>query len=497
MARPRKYKTKKELDDWYWNWLQADLSYLLRPHGQTRFHRFCDKALDGSGSPVVGECHRRMGKSFDLIVRAVQCCLRTPGAIARIGAPTEKQALEIIATDMPDLLDECPQRFRPRTVGSKYYWRNPRWEEDARDSVLHIVGCDYKRGELLRGAGANFVGLDEAGWIRDLEYIRRSVIAPQFDRTDNPEFIIVSTPPPSGDHYFVSPGGLVEEAIGSQRFIKIPGSSNPDFNEREKRKFLEAAGINEDSVEYLREIECCHISDVTRMVVPEFPEHKEAICQAWRRPRYFIPWMIMDTGWTDHTAVLYCYPDFEKQLLIVEDMTWRHYSTLGVLEKIIRQKMQELYTDAPPVFGQPMIEMVRQVADCTELDLQTLNLDHGFWWQAVEKYGREAAIAELRTAVQNERIRIHPRNCEPLIYQLENALWNESRTHFQRSRRLGHCDALMALVYAWRMIIMAENPYPDRTYNTDREWVVDVPSGANQQVSEGILRAFGLKENWN
>lgn len=479
----------RSIRDWYRAWWDGRLEYLLRPDGQRRLYRFVEERAGGAPAPIVAECHRRLGKSFLGLVRAVECCLKAPARVAKIGAPTIKMAADIIEQNMGDLFEECPNEFKPRRSGDKWYWRNPRWGKDARESVLQIVGCDYKKGNLMRGTSVDMVFLDEAGYIEHLEYIRRSVIAPQFDKAEEPEFLIFSTPPEEMSHPFTAPGGVVEEAIRKGRHIIIRGSDNEDFDEREEQRFLEAAGVDKGSIEYLREIECQHISDERKMVVPEFLAARDRVLERLQRPSHFYPWVVMDTAWSDYTAVLFAYVDFERQKLCIEDEIWMHYRTLGEIADAVKAKEWELYADCAPLDGVPAIDSVRHLADCTELEIQSLARDHGLFFRPVEKYDKFSAIAALRTAIQRDRIRIDPRRAPSLVYQLENAVWNEARTDFKRTKKMGHCDSLMAAVYLNRMVTMDENPFPNPLYVPAREFRVEEP-----EDWEGLGRIIGRRE---
>ena len=463
-----------------------------RRHGQTHLDDFVTDVMDsdpGSAKPIVVECHRRLGKTFWLIKKFVELCLKKPRSTCIIGAPTLKQVKDIVMPDLDDLLVDCPPEFKPYPKEGLWLFNNPAWKDKSLHSRLKIVGCDYKKGNLLRGTGAVAIGLDEAGYIEHLDYIVKNVIAAQFDQVKDPLFVLISTPPRNMDHDFTRPGGYVENAIKQKRHMLIPGSRNKDFTEREKSKILDIIGGDEKSVEYLREVECKHISDDSILVVPEYQKVKHIIEEKRERPKHFVPWMCMDTGWTDYTAVLFGYVDFDANLFVYEDMIWTHYRTLGDLADMIRKKEHELY-DGLQVFGDPMIESVRRLADCTEIEIQTLYHDFELFFEAVDKYDKNTALGSFRTAIQRARVRIDPERCAPLVYQLENATWNERRGDFERSKTLGHCDALVAAVYLNRMVLMDENPFPDVIFNKDRQFSIEKPEITEANALMNILGRF-------
>lgn len=526
-----KERTPEETIDWYRQWYQADLSYLLRPGGQARLDAFiedCRAREPGSARPIAAECHRRLGKSFNAIRRAVQRCLRAPRTIAKIGAPTKELARDIVELDLADLLEDCPPAFQPRTVGDKFYWHNPAWKS-SKESMLHVVGLDHKKGNLMRGTGMDFCAIDEAGYVEHLEYIMRSIIAPQFDRTDDPEYLIMSTPPPNMDHHFVRPSGVLDMAMQHDRHIKIAGSDNPDFTERDKEKWAEAAGVEIDSVEYRREIECEHIADEGRLIVPEWPAVASISTRAMKRPEYFRPWIVMDTGWQDYTAILFCYFDFERQLIVVEDMIWTHYTSTYDLARMFRQKVEELY---PPEvramltreehvravhairydFNESSHSVLKDIekrenwdaswekeiwndglimiADMTKREVEDFARDYALFFEPAEKSHKFSRVASFRRTIQKGQWRINKKTCGPLVYQLENGLLNEKRTDFERGEAVGHCDALAAAIYLNAMMAWNDNPFPAPVVDKDIEFVLD-PTKYSES-SWQIQQAFGI-----
>ena len=71
-------------------------------------------------------------------------------------------------------------------------------------------------------------------------------------------------------------------------------------------------------------------------------------------------------------------------------------------------------------------------------------------------------VNELRLLLKSDAIRIHPR-CKQLICELQEAVWNTSRTKFARvqvGEKRSHYDLLAALVYFIRAVNKYDNPYP-------------------------------------
>ena len=87
---------------------------------------------------------------------------------------------------------------------------------------------------------------------------------------------------------------------------------------------------------------------------------------------------------------------------------------------------------------------------------------HTFQVSAPRKDRLEAMVNELRLLLKSDAIRIHPR-CKQLICELQEAVWNTSRTKFARvqvGEKRSHYDLLAALVYFIRAVNKYVNPYP-------------------------------------
>jgi hypothetical protein len=171
-----------------------------------------------------------------------------------------------------------------------------------------------------------------------------------------------------------------------------------------------------------------------------------------QRPTHFFPHTCLDTGWNDWNAALFGYVDFTRQTLVIEDEVVARYQSTGAIAELIRSKELLHYGKNP---RKPV-----RMGDLTEQALADMRLDHKIFIKPADKYDRESAIATLRTGIMAGRVEIHER-CRNLIYQCRNGIWNKQRTQFERSERIGHCDALAALIYLYRMARWHHNPFPD------------------------------------
>lgn len=437
-------------------WYQGDLSYLLRPDGQTRVYEFTKdwkRENQDSVLPIIWNCHRRMGKSFCLILKCIERCLQYPGQEVRFGAPTSKMAKEIVEPLIQQVLSDCPEALKPIRRQNNWSFRNPRWEGKARPSTLHLVGC--KEGaDTQRGLASDMVVLDECREIDKFEYVVGSIFGFHFAGRENPLMILASTPPDTMDHAWVAK--YLEEGRREDRYIEVRADQNTDFTERDRKILLPLCGGSEETTTWQREALCQLITDEKSLVIPEFRIVKESVAvDHYERPEFFFPHECMDFGFVDYTACLFGYVDFKKQLLIIDDEYVVHYKSLGDIARGIKDKETALYPGT-------LLYPVRRFGDNEQLALQTLSRDYGLYVSAADKWNAEAAIADLRTKFQEGKIRIHKR-CKELLYQLANGIKDE-KGKIVRTEKCGHCDAIMALVYLNRMVNWSQNPYPFKQF---------------------------------
>ena len=421
-------------------------------------------------------------------------CIRTPGLRCVYGAPTYAQVREIVEPLLSQLLLSCPANLQPKSRGYSFRFRNPRWGSKE-FSTLALVGVDVKRGDNLRGLHADEVWLDEVRDVRALRYIVEDVIVPQFIGRDNPVLGMVTTPPRTNDHEWVQ--YFRPKALGEGRYLEIPGSKNPDFTEADKQLILRAIGGDEDSIGYRREVECECISDPEDLIVPEFTMEKEHIVrhvlrkertyyeadtgERYKLPRQYFPYVVMDTGYDpDFTAILFIYADFHRAKLVVVDEVFKRRMTLKEIASDVRKGVHKWFRAS--------VHQTRYLADMEKRAVVDLRTEYKLPFRAVKKHDADAGLARARTAIRVHKVEILS-TCVRLIDQLENGIWNENKTDFERTDANGHWDAGKALVYAVRMTNLHENPYIGDSRNYSDEFY-SVP----EPEKKGTLRmALGRK----
>lgn len=467
-------------------WFRGELSYLLRPNAQRALHEF---SLDfrrenpDSFDPIVMNCHRRLGKTYLLLLMCIERCLSKPGQQVKYGAPTYTMARDISRPVLDEIILDCPQDLRPRRTGYEYYFKNPRWEDREAYSVLKILGTDVEEGNRLRGQACDMAALDEAGLMKNLGYLMSSILGPQFAGREDPLTILASTPPPSMDHDFVTTA--IPQAIEARTYKVVPVIENDDFTERDERIVLQMCpGRSKESTAWKREALCELIADESQLVIPEFQKAEENIVvDDYRLPSRWQPHVCIDSGWSDYTGVLFAAIDFVNQKLVILDEIFIHYKTTGEIAHLIKEKEADLF---PPGLPPPY-----RIGDCTLQQLDDLRRDYQMTILPAEKHDRDASIALLRSNVLEEKIKILS-NCQSLVYQLRCGIWNKSRRDFERTTNLGHCDALAALVYLNKSALWSLNPELAPGYNSSSTFVLFPQKLKQTQQNRSLVRMMNL-----
>lgn len=426
-------------------WQEGELSWLLHEGQRSLYQSY----IDCKEKTVVWNCSRRFGKSWTLCVLAIETCLKNPYSLVKYCCAKQVDARGIIRPLIREITRTCPKELRPlfKVQERAYVFPN--------GSRIELSGLDGGRAESIRGGSCNLAIIDEAGLVGDLEYIVTSIILPTTTTTKG-KIVLASTPPKTAAHAFVTK--FLNRARIQGNLVTKTVFDNPNIDQDELNKIIEEyGGVN--SVGFRREFLCHIILDDEYAVIPEFtPELKEKIVKEWTRPPFYDGYVSMDLGLKDLTVVLFAYYDFRNAKLIIEDefvINGQKFNTKALAEGI-KEKEQKTYTD--PYTGEYRNPFLR-VSDNNLMVIQDLRTLHGLQFLPTRKDDADAALNNLRNWIQDEKIIINPR-CVRLIAHLETAVWNKSKSSFDRSGDNGHFDAIDSLKYMIRNIQPNKNPYP-------------------------------------
>ena len=439
-----------------------------------------DRETGSSSLFWVDNCSRRLGKSYRLIIRAIEVALRQPESQIRYAAPTQKALKKIVRPLFGKICKDAPPDCRPifnQQEGS-YMFPNK--------SEIHIAGVNNGHGEDLRGTEAHLAIVDEAGFIDDLEYLVGDILMPQL-LTTNGKMILSSTPSRTPAHPFRKYCmRAMKENCYSEYDIYQAGYP-PEVIERFRK---ESGG--ENSTTWKREYLCQFVVDESYAIIPEWrPEYEKAI----PRDDYFQFYHLyefMDMGVKDKTVVIFAYYDFLNARLVIEGEVVMHgpQMTTEKLAAAIKQKELQLWGGR---------KVYRRIADNNNplmlLDLGSL---HGMHFMPTQKDGKterttilEAMVNELRIQVGSGRVVVNP-SCTETIGCLKFGIWDEHRTTFERVEEFGHFDALAALIYGNRNIDRNTNPIPGNL-NVNPHTHYILPSAGRDPMIEQVKKIMNLR----
>jgi hypothetical protein len=391
---------------------------------------------------------RRLGKSYLAVVIALEYCIRHPGSIVRILAPTLKQVSDIVQDNLAPISLDAPPDFITRSK-SEYRWT-------VGSSTIRLGALERAHVDNNRGGNADLVIYEEGGFVNseDYRYACESVIGPQLIRTSGRE-IHISSPSEDEHHHLHDSVAVRCEATGT--LFKYTIYDSPSITpEQIQEAALRCGGYESEAWkrEYLAQI----IRSRTLMVVPEFDETRHV--SEFSLPEHYEAVLSIDLGGIkDKHAGSTIIWDFEHaRLLVWEDFLLDPNTPTPLViaeSKRIEANIKwaaspERWADIP---GQTQIDWINE---------------HNYMVRVPMKDDRDAQINALRILFSQDKIRIHPR-CKALIGCLKSARYNDKRTDFERSELYGHADPLMALVYGNRMINKTRNPFPNRVIKRDSQ----------------------------
>lgn len=412
-----------------------------------------------------------------MAVLSIEAALSKPGAQVRYAAPTGISLREFILPIFKKILSDCPKQLAPVYSSQDSKWVFPN------GSGIKLAGTDKGHAESLRGPAADLCVVDEAAFVEcSLDYLVSDILQPQLLYSNGGKVILASTPPKSPAHEFTN---YVAQGQAAGNYIRKTIWDNPLLPRSRVLEFAEEAGctvvdgqILTQSTTWRREYMAEIVTDEESAVIPEFTEQKAAllVCES-PRPRHFYRYVIIDTGFIDLTACLFCYHDFERGKLVFEDELCFERPTSEQIAKDCRTKEAELWGDQRPY---------ARWADGDLIVLQDLTSLHGYDITPVSKDNLEAQVNQLRLDVAQNRIEVNPR-CKNLRAHLQYAIWDKRRKAFARSPGLGHFDFVAAAIYAVRHINRQLNPFPAlEGVSGSTHFIRQKPSNAHS-----ILKAFG------
>jgi hypothetical protein len=484
----------------------------LLDENQIRTYRKIREAMAKPFGQYILRWARRTGKTWLLMLVAIEELLRRAGIRVNVAAATKEALRQFIWPTVFAILATCPQEFRSESrkrpakgelrirtnkhLGSVEVWHGPR-ETDKSEMIL--AGCNDARAvERLRGPFSHLNILEEAGAIPEdpgMKYVLGSILGPQLLTTSGAT-LIAGTPPKSSGHEYTT---LVRNAEAQGEAEDERGISwrkledNPRLTPELKRAYLEQdakrLGLTIDeyltSPDYRREWLAIFETDPRFAILPNFTEDKagKCACDGWHDPgrcptlvwnpperTVFVDrYTSMDIGFSPHfTGILYASWNFARQELLIEGERVLRLAGSPEIATAVREDEVRLWgnpargiPDAKPwQAGELTHPPYLRVADNNNpILLRDLAGQFGCDFQPTAKDDKDAAIADVRRWIGERRIVIST-ECPLLRAQMLAGVWNKAHTGFAESLEFGHFDLVDALIYLVRNVLPNVNRMP-------------------------------------
>lgn len=418
--------------------------------------KFLDLILDDTQKGMVQDfkdsdslfyiwmCSRRLGKSVALNGVAIELALTQPGSRILYLSKTTDNVNEIVDQASSVILANCPDALAPafKKQENKFVFPN--------GSEIRVKGLDNTGPDVIRGVKAHLTILDEFCFMRNLDYLISSIVQPMAIESHG-RILMASTPPDTPGHDSLT---WIQKAEERGALTRKTIYDCPRWSDKQIRLFEEeAGGAHTDTFkrEYLAEV----VISRSKAILPALTdENYERLVEEVKLP-YYIPdcYVSLDIGFRDLTVALFGYWDYEKAILKIQDeivLRGNEATTDNIARKIVN-KETELWSHVSPH---------KRVCDTDPRLIADLKKLSNLHFRPTKKDNKEAQVNQVNIMIERGQIQIDPR-CKTLLLHMRYGIWNDARTGFSRTKALGHCDAIDALLYMARNIDRGNNPMPE------------------------------------
>lgn len=478
---------------------------------------------------VAWETCRRFGKSRTGVVIAGEWCLAFPGVRIPYAAPSGDACKTFVHPHMLELASHAPDDMAPELVGGEQVFpplqwydaagnpvrtrldggtelarfRGPKAEELLRMSVVAPKGCeDMRKANRLRGTGTVGGIIDEARDIPVLHHVLSKVMGPmlwearsRFHEDVEPVLLVVSTPADEVEHPFPE---VCDAAEAKGAYLRATVYDCDHLSERDIAEAIEDAG-GEHTVAWQVEGLARRMRDPERSVLPEFTD---GLVGEQERPRWFLPCIVGDLGFTDMSVLAFGYYDFEADRYVIEDEVAGQRMVSDVLDASIAGTTARLWPGMQ-VHRRRLDATPREREDLSRAEWQEQGGGSDATWVPVSgdggvHKGRMRALANrARIICKRGQLLVHPR-CETIIAHAKHARWDRARKSFLRvvdegGQPLHHYDGAAALLYFLRDCDATTNPVPALPPGVTDETHHIPPHLRQDQKKEQLRRLLGGK----
>ncbi len=467
-APKRRYKGKSQVQTSLTKvhnalWRRGKTDWLLRDY-QLEMKK---DILASSSLKYMLNSSRRIGKTTVLVMIAIELALSRESHIQFVTS-TQFNMRNILRPILELMCQTAPPDIKPQFKGQdQCYWF------PSTDSFLYVAGSNNGHEDDSRGRFRDLCIVDEGQNIDRLEYLIGSVLLPQTIDRPGGRVIVAGTPPETIDHYFKE---LHDELEMNNDVLTRDIYYNTTIPKNRLTEYKKEAG-GENSTTWQREYLCRFVTDTKRAIVDatHIKQYNEPVAV-----KYYTPYISMDIGGGDNTAILYGFYDWDRAAIVIEK-EWvcnQNTVTSDSIAEEIRESMEELNYDD---------DKATMVADNNNIILlQDLFNTHGISFYPTAKDNLQAQVNKVKRWMKEGKIIIHD-DCVQLIGCMKGGTWNKDRTKFTRSKIFGHYDALAALIYLVRNVDESENT-PTDVLDPNKYQFIDPPTQHEHPLSKAFNR---------
>lgn len=458
-------------------WRRGDLEFLLWDQQLPIWQAMDD--LPPHIVEFVVLCARQFGKSSLGVLRALSRAIKMRDCCILIMGPDTRQTKDIVRPKMRFLTQTAPKGLIKQMKAENRFHVYHDLNQNASDYTEIILGGMNENSTSQRGKTVQEIFVEEIGDQNGDNFVEsmESDLGPSMTHSKNGKITYLTTVPPIPDHPFITHTMVEAEKNKAIKIFTI--DDNKALTQQQYDNCVTRAG-GKDTTSYKREYLCQVVRDENRVVLPDWEQAKNVrymLLPDVLRMHVTIDW----GGVKDMTCAILHYYDYLNDTdvfwdervfppntpssTIVEEVRAMEADFLKIREG---HEIRSRFIDAPHQFV--YVDLVDQFNYHASIPTKP------DWKSSVNTLNNRFKTGK---AVINER-------CHFLILNARSGMLNKNKTDFDRSKALGHCDGIAAMMYAVRMRDTGD-PYPAMNQ-------VHSPSLPQGLMPPGIVQSQGYKE---
>ncbi len=456
--------------------LIGDLSWMLWEQQRPIYNAI--RNLPSGIDEYVVLCARQYGKSHLGVLLAVEDAIRNRDRCILIIGPDTKQTKDIVNPRMRRIQRLLPEGLLVQSKSENRWIVYHDLDKKQSDFSEVVIGGMNENSSSQRGKTVQTIYVEEVVESSPDDYLEslRSDLGPSLTHSKNGKIIFLTTLPKIPDHPFITDTLAGARLNGAVATFTI--DDNIALSPQQKEACVRRCG-GVDTDDYKREYLCQVIRDASTIVVPSYSE--AAHVKIYSIPT-FTHWNIMIDwgGVKDYTVgLLYTYDYLRNKILFHREFMFKENTATKTIWPLVdawraeyHVPIERVWADAP---GQTLVDIAALTKEAVGLP------DNKEDWQA--------SINHLNVLFISNTVEINP-ELKFLRESLRSGTFNKHRTDFERTKALGHCDALATIMYACRNFDKS-NPYPERTVSSERYYVR--PKVDDDGIDAGAFgKSFGV-----